>query len=157
MKIRIRSHQFTISEPFFPGHPLSEVEAQALNAMRADRVKRCVERAVLAKLAVSLDGTSLTEAEHAELQDSIRQFDKGYRFSARHVLMGQQVAVDLEARAVAREHLIEAMNRQGQEIDPEVLEIEIENLVHLDWVQEQARARAGAKARVAQEALEELL
>lgn len=81
-KINLSQYQFTLRDPYQPGHAMTELEANILNYHRADKVRKIAQPWMAAAEKAAPDGV-LTVAALDQLIATIAQFDAQYELSIR--------------------------------------------------------------------------
>jgi hypothetical protein len=81
-RINLSQYQFVLSDPYQPGHVMTELEASTLNYHRADLIRKIVIRWVNDAEDAAPDGVLTVEALEA-LTDAISQLDEQYQLSER--------------------------------------------------------------------------
>lgn len=76
--ITISHYQFTLSYPYSEGHRLNAAEAQALNVLRSENIRKVISKR-LALLAVGPDGL-ISPNDLATIQSSLNSLDRSYTF-----------------------------------------------------------------------------
>lgn len=155
--LRIQGYTFTIPQPFGPGHPLSEGEAQALNGLFSENISNNLRDEVKKVVELLGPGEVLSAEAEAQLQAKFDTYSANYQFLVKHVSRHAKGIIEAEAMALAEEKL--AAEMQGQ--PPLGLEETLSRVAmysQLPAIREAARERAGAKSRALVGAsLEELL
>lgn len=157
MIIRIKHYQFTLSEPFAPGHQLTGAEAQALNALRAENIRNNFAKRVDKAIAVLLPGEVLSAEALRELQVVLGTYDSGYGFVGKHEPRLKLSALEVEIRAVAQERVEEQARGLGKDLDSSELESLVGQMASVPGVQEEARLRLQERMKVTVGSLEDLL
>lgn len=157
MRIKIKQYSFEISSPFAEGTILTQAEAQALNALRAENIRNNMSRVVERETAAIPEGGLLSTDAVAGLQAQITRYDERYKFPLRFAAEPSGGAIEAEARNVAEEQLA-ILQRQGdlEGLSQVGLSRELARLVGTDYVQAEARRRLEARASVSARALSEL-
>lgn len=156
--ISVGPYSFTLSEPYSAGHPLTEGEARALNALRAENIRNSLRRWIELeeKLSVGqLSSRVLLPEQITRLQQKLARYDESYAFGTPSRVEPRGLAEML--RLVAEEFLAEELRRQGQSLESLVNRRELlEELAASEAVQQEARHRLAAAQRVATSVLDEL-
>jgi hypothetical protein len=127
-KIRIKSIEFKLSDPYLPGHILNLAEAQALNALRAENIRN--------NFAKRITLGAIGPDELARLHTEIAQYDATYSFRLREPRTSSS-AMHRESCQVARDHLA----AQGITQDNQNFEALMYELLEQPWVQAEAGRR----------------
>lgn len=158
MQFSISDYTFEITDRFEPGHQLSAGEAEALNRLRAENIRKNCSRLVTAALASTHDGNLLPYEACLDIQAQISEYSARYEFEAR----GETIrpgAIQAEALGIAEARLraskrelygeLEAMDW----LDPAEIAAEAKGPV----AQSEARARVLAQRALGRASLEEML
>lgn len=146
MKIILDDWSFDLSEPHAEGHPLTAPQAQALNGLRADRIRELVRKRV-ARQRPTL----------AELQALVAQVDAEWEFQPMLASRSRLSRLEIEIAKVAEEDARTAFTRAGREPEGGEFEALVATLSASLLVHEEAQRRLDVSARVAEETLEDLL
>lgn len=157
LSIRLKHYQFIVTSPFAEGTVLTQAEAEALNALRAENI-RAVANKLLAQVTPAGAGDLLTREQLADLQARITEYDHRYAFPLKHRPRSRQSDIDAEARAIAEERLDAEIRRFGatEFANPRYRQNMVETYAALPAVQEEARRRVAERARIVIEGLEDL-
>ena len=101
---------------------LTEGEAQALNALRAENIRNNVDQIVVRCIAP--DGT-LSAEDQVELQEIVAGYDQRYQFRARAPAQARPSAIEIAARELAEEKARFGGYAEGQEFTNEVSRLEM--------------------------------
>jgi hypothetical protein len=134
MKIRIRQYAFEISTPYSSGHVLTDLEAQALNALRAENIRNNMSKVVQRELNCLGEGEALPSEVLADLTARITNYDKVYSFSPRFAAASPAL---FEAACI---EIADALQRDPSD----------------EVVRTEASKRLAARARVAKRTAEEM-
>lgn len=161
MQIRIKQYSFQLSSPFFEGRALTEGEAAALNALRAENIRNNL-RAELDRRQNKLpEGQHLDARDLAELQQIISQYDANYKFLPKHLPVRFRASqVELEAEQLAREELEIEARQQGSSLadwEPADVEIAIQARACQPRLVSAAKLRIQTRQAIAQQSLEDLI
>lgn len=156
MRIKIKQYSFEISSPFAEGSVLTQAEAQALNALRAENIRNNMSRVVERETAAIPEGGLLSTDAVAGLQAQITRYDERYKFPLRFAAEPSGGAIEAEARNVAEERLAIGERQTGYGLNPLQRIKELTKLAGTDEVQAEARRRLEARASVSARALSEL-
>lgn len=138
--IRIHRQVFNVLSPYKPGDPLTLESANALNALRAERVRNACFREVTALLA---------DGKIEEAQEIVRFKDENYQFSAKTRGSVTIDPLEHEIGLIARD---EAFARFGLDATDE----QITELARSEEIKEKAQARLKIRDRVARESIDKL-
>jgi hypothetical protein len=143
--LNLNGYQFTISDPYAPGHPLTPEEAQALNALRAENIRNNFAKRHVAGAIEAASGALLSLPQLRALQVQLDEYASTYSFGARkpNPRLG---LIEAQALEIAR-----GTAEQGAS------EEDILALASTEPVLAEARARVAERKRVTNGALEELL
>jgi len=159
LKIQVRHYQFEIAAPWAAGQVLDEKAANALNQLRAQRLRSLVGKWV-DKAQDGRQGAQglLSEDSLQNIRDRLakaeQQFEFGEGPQARQRALG---TLEAEAQAVAEERVDSWARQQGKELAEEERDRMVTEMASAPAILEEARRRLSAKSAVAQEALAELL
>lgn len=158
MQIRVKSYTFQLSEPFQPGQAISLGEAQALNGLRAERLREQASKAISTAEAGSPDGL-LSPAQLIQVTERVQQLDAEHEFLPRKGPLGstRPGAIEAEARAIAAEAIASALSAWEQTRTPAEIEQFTRLYMERPDVQELARKRVAERQRVAAAGIEGLL
>jgi hypothetical protein len=154
--IRCAQYQFTISDPFTPGHPLSPEEAQALNALRAENIRNNLAQQVRKRTEGLRPGDLLAGENLAELNALAADYDANYQFGARRAYT-REGPIEIEAKQVARSRVLASARAAGQTLSEDDLSRLVAEQARQADVLDEARRRVGEHQRVATGALESLI
>lgn len=160
LSIRLKHYQFIVTSPFAEGTVLTQAEAEALNALRAENI-RAVANKLLGQIVPQGAGDLLTPVQLADLQARITEYDHKYSFPLKHRPRQRQSDIDAEARQIAEERYDSEVRQLGW-IDARIKhptmtkEEIIVTYSALPAVQEEARRRVAERARIVIEGLEDL-
>ncbi len=121
MKITLKHFLFEISSPYSAGHRLTQVEAQALNGLRAENIRNSAGKA-LAKLVDARRlrhepmPEMLSSEEQAGLQQLVAQLDSAYEFQGKAQPRAKSGTLDAEIRLAAEEWVEAELRRTGTQL-----------------------------------------
>lgn len=156
LSIRISHYSFPLSSPFEPGHQLSEAEAAALNALRAENIRNLLSHHVRKAQQALPEGKLLSEEALEELRSHCRRLDAEYRFGQRRSVP-RQGTIEKEAQAISRGFAAAALRSRGEEPSEAAIEEEAKRLAESPAVLAEARRRVEESARVATAAIADLI
>lgn len=101
-----------VTQPYAPGHKITEAEAKALNQVRAENIGNNMRKAVKDALDAA-DGD--VSAVQADIQAKVTEYDAGYEFTLASVGGGSTRVDPLtkECRAIARNFIAGKLKEQG--------------------------------------------
>lgn len=153
--ICIKQYSFSVKAPYREGSVLSETEAQALNALRAENIRNNVSKWIIE--AQSRCGKGLLPQQVVdEIRKRIRDYDRDYTFQPK-TERKRLGAIEVEALSLAVSIAGTAARKEGRDDSEEALREEIELLSQSLEIIAEARAIVEEKQRIAQEGLEGLL
>ncbi len=152
--IRCHHYKFTLRDRFSAGHLLSENEAAALNALRAENIRNILLLR-LRKVARD-DGTLLSPEQVLELELEASRLDREYEFGARRAY-SRPGPLQVAEREIARQRVLSKARSDGRALSPEDLESLTATEADTPAVKEEARLRVEEQGRVARGALDSLL
>jgi hypothetical protein len=151
LRIRIRSHEFTIAPRFASGTVITLGEAQALNQLFSENVRNNVDQWVVNALDASPAG-ALDDTATQTLQTRIAEYAERYQFMPRTAGRLRPSAIEVEAQRIAAETVVAKTSLTG-----DALQQAIDQLVDTPYIQRLARERLLEQQALAGNALEELL
>ena len=157
--IRIKQYSFSFPAKFAAGHVLSEGEAAALEALRAENIRNQVTKQIINPATEKAEANGellLSPATLASVAAKIVQYAEGYSFGKRATVRRFGV-LESEARGIARAVVLARARSEGSVMDEGELLAAIEVEAESEVVQMEARARLADNARIASVALEDLL
>lgn len=147
MKILVHSHKFEISEPYAPGHKLTQAEAKALNSLRARRIARQAD--------YKLHRGVLTSPKQLELaQGVVTDLDKNFSFEGQRSPSPRPSAFETKLWEVARERVQETLGHYPSEISGGDL---FQSMLNHPEVREEALRRASLAQELAETQMAEIL
>lgn len=144
MKVIIGPSAFELSEPFEVGHCLSAAEAQAMNALRAQNIRRAV-------------WNSASKGSEESLEGLVARYDREYQFTIRKTRDGRFSRLEIECRIVAEAQADVEFSREGRAVEGAEFEDRVSELLDDPRVKEEAQRRLDIKSKVAESTLEDLL
>jgi hypothetical protein len=153
--ISLYLYQFSIRDLYSPGYQLNEAEAQALNALRAENVRKIGYRE-FDKRGFKKEMLLSTE-EVEKITEDLARIDSNYQFELRPPVTPKPGTLEAEIRAVAEEQAELEFRRTDRLIGGTKFREEIKKNESLPENQAEARRRLEKKMQVAREALQELL
>ena len=157
MQIQIRHYEFDLSSPYSPGKPMTKGEAQALNSLRAERI-RSQGAKLFARLAP--DGAILIPTHEALLRGKIEELDRDYQFPLdKQASRPKSGTIESEAQFIAREQAEEwarGCNADAMPKEEEIERVAVERAT-MPSVLDEARRRVEARRRIVASSLAELL
>ncbi len=152
LSVIISGYSFRLQAPYCAGSVLSAAEAQALNALRAERVQTNVRSIVQRAAAVVASGELLGPGQLAAIQAAITDYDSRFAFVERHEPKLRLSALDREVEAIAVEQAKAAYRKASPVPFDASQSSHFEQLVEKfrgeAWVQDEARRRIAAKAQL---------
>lgn len=145
----ISGYSFRLAAPYTAGSVLTAAEAQALNALRAERVQTNVRSIVQRAVAVVASGELLAPGQLAAVEATVTDYDSRFVFVERHEPRLRLSQLDREVEAIAVEQAKAAHRRLAPEAhNAEQFEQLVANYRKAGWVQDEARRRIAAKAAI---------
>lgn len=146
LTVIISGYSFRLAAPYRAGSVLTLAEAQALNALRAERVQTNVRQIVQRATAVLAQGELLAPGQVESVQTAITDYDSRFAFVERHEPRPRLSALDREVELIAIEQAKAAHRRLAPEAhSAEQFEQLVTNYRKATWVQDEARRRIAAK------------
>lgn len=154
----INGLEFTISQPYDAGHPLTEAEARALNQTRSENIGNNV-RAKIKEMQEKGESESAIAAYVAEV-------DGKYEFTLANVAASRKLdPIEREARSIAKELLKGHLASTGRKLTvapegltqeewDEKVEGEIDRIAASEQVLKQAKKNVDAKKKTADSLME---
>lgn len=146
MKIIIAQFAFEISEPSVAGQAKTAAEAQALNALRADRIRELVRKRI-ARQAFSL----------SQLEALVAQIDAEWDWPSPRSPVTRLSRLEIEIGKVAEELARRDNTQEGLPLEGPEFDSYVEELAQESSVREEAQRRLDIQSRVASSTLEDLL
>lgn len=154
--LRISKYQFEVSDPYSAGSVLTEGEAAALNALRAENIRNNCMGWVSAEKEELSAGELLPSDVLSVLQTRFTEYDQQYIFGARR--QNRRLGlIEAEVERVAKEFAEAQARGQGRELSDSELAEMLPQVQRLREVQEEARRRVAERERVVAASLESLL
>ncbi len=154
--LRISKYQFEVSDPYSAGSVLTEGEAAALNALRAENIRNNCMGWVSAEREGLPAGELLSSDVLSTLQARFTDYDSTYTFGARR--QNKRLGlIEAEVERVATEFCRGQARGQGRELSDLELQEMLLQVQGLQEVQEEARRRVAERERVVAASLESLL
>jgi hypothetical protein len=149
MQIRIHHLNFTISEPYFAGHTLDEIEARVLNSTRAEAIRsRLVQRITTG----GQRGMSVSA-----LQEIVTKEDEEFKFIRRvHRRELTKSLLEAEATALATERVLTQARSVKRALSKEELDSAVKMMLEDSEIYAEARARINARTGAAIASIDEL-
>lgn len=140
------AYQFSVAQPYMPGHIITQAEAQALNQLRSENIRENMRPAFSRAIEGTPVDALLSEETVAEIQAKIDQYDSEYQFSEKPEIRERPGAIEREARLLAQA-------RSAEDATDEEIELLARSI---DLVAE-ARARVEVRTKITATAMEDLL
>lgn len=114
-EITVQGIIVTVSQPYAPGHVITEAEAKALNQVRAENIANNVRKAVTEKIEAAGGKDAVTDEHRTAIQALVNEKDAAYQFTMASVGGGREPVdpLEKECRAVARAWLSAKLKEQG--------------------------------------------
>lgn len=144
-RYRGQSYAFAATAPYTAGHQLTSPEAQALNALRVERVQENLRRA-WDELTAASTAEILPEEALAQFRETLARYDANFQFIERGARREKLGALERLARELAAAQLPEGTTAE-----------EIAALASSFEIVSEARQRLEAQSTIAASALEDLL
>ena len=107
--VAILKHSFNVSYPYAPGHPLTELEADALNVLRGQRIAGRVRDTV--KELLDAEG-NLSAENVAKIQADVDVIDADFTFTVQRASTPID-PIEAEALALAKEYVTNKLKEAG--------------------------------------------
>lgn len=146
--------EFTIGQPFEPGHVCSEADAKILNQIRAENINNNIRGKVQDTLTGAKDALS-----ESALRDFVTKYDAEYVFTLAGAggTVVKLTPVERAARDIAQTIVLASIAKQGKkrkDIDKERFASEVARIAATDKVVTLAKKQVRELEKVAAEALE---
>lgn len=152
MQILISHYSFSVSAPYSEGHSLSALEAQALNAIRAENIRNLAFKAFKkAGLLASIQSPTSLE----QMARDVSRIDHSYEFRPPSTPK-RESPLDLLLREIALEIIQQRERQQGYPLSDSDFDSTLQTLICAPEVQSEARRRLEARQVIAQQSLEEI-
>ena len=158
-EITIAGHQFTISQPYAPGHTINEAEARALNQTRAEAIRNNMAAKVKAAMAgEAKEGDPTADT----IVQAVADYDAAYEFSIVTAGAGRRPSdpVEVEARRIARNILADFARDKGltvkalrEQIGDETYESKVIELAERPDTMKEAKRRVDVRVKQADSVL----
>lgn len=141
----------TVSAPYAEGHILTEAEAKALNAVRAENIGNNVRKMI--KDLQTSDGGTLSDASLATINAKVAEYDAAYTFTLGGTGTGTARVTDplqKEANSIARAILLEKLKTAGitrKDYGEEKFGAKLAEIAALEKVQTAAKKALAARSK----------
>jgi hypothetical protein len=149
MQIILSHYRFTLRDPYQAGQRLTPIEAQVLNALRAENIRNTARRKWQRAIGV------LSSEEETELSQLITKLDEDYQFSP----PGPPRSSTFESLCdhLATEAVSASLRKEGITVDERRFRELVQGCSQREDIKEAAREQLRVRQQIAESSLEDLL